>query len=111
MAVTVSQVGDLPYRIEGAQKRTVRNVAFDSSYPTDGESVTAAQLGLNRIEEASVALSDTATTTVDVAWAETDIATGGGSLKIVVLDEDGPVEITDTSDIAGLNAVVTARGY
>lgn len=56
MAVTVSNVLSVPYRVVGNQKKTVMNVAFDSSYENEGEPLTRAQLGLNNIEYSDVTI-------------------------------------------------------
>lgn len=110
MAVTVTNPESLPYRIDGAQKRSRRRVALDSSYPTGGESVTAAELGLNNIDDAKAYVYSVATTTVNVANASAQIQTGSGSIKVLLYDET-PAEIANTADVAGLVVEVEARGY
>lgn len=48
MTVTVSRVGNI--HSVGDMRAVIADVAFDSSYPTGGESLTAAMLGLSAIE-------------------------------------------------------------
>lgn len=103
---TFARVGDLPYRVVGNQKKTVTDVAMDSSYPTGGEAVTAANLGLNRVEYATAEITTTATTTVN--------ATAAGYLpateKLLVFDET-PAEAANAADLAGLVVRVVAFGF
>ncbi|MGH2941060.1 MAG: hypothetical protein ACRDPE_23420 [Solirubrobacterales bacterium] len=56
MAVTATNALQVAYRIVGNQKKTVFNVAFDSSYESEGEPLTRAQLGLNSIEYSDVTI-------------------------------------------------------
>jgi hypothetical protein len=60
---------------DGARKKVNATVAFDSSYPTGGETLTAGQLGMNIIE--NINIEDSQGYTYDV-----DIAAGGASAKI-----------------------------
>lgn len=49
MALTVSKItGRESAEPDGIGFRTVRKVAFDSSYPTGGEAITDAQLGFSK---------------------------------------------------------------
>ncbi len=109
MTVTATRRGDLPYRIEGAQKKTVTNIAFDTAYPTGGEILTAANLGLNRVDYAEATVYSVATTSVNAAQVSfvPSATTGGGAL--FVFDET-PAEIANDADIAGLVAQVVAYG-
>ncbi|HEU5115577.1 MAG TPA: hypothetical protein VFT74_02770 [Isosphaeraceae bacterium] len=54
MAVSVSNVLSVPYRISGNQRKTVYDVTFDSSYAEGGEPLTQKELGLSKIEYAEV---------------------------------------------------------
>lgn len=47
MALTI---GSLTYSLEGSKNVARGTIAFDSSYPTGGESLTAANVGLKTIE-------------------------------------------------------------
>ena len=49
MALTLARVTGAD-RVEGNKKVKVRDVTFDSSYATGGESLTAADVGLKKIE-------------------------------------------------------------
>jgi len=110
MAVTVTNPASLPFYIDGHQKRIHRRVAMDTSYPTGGEIVTAAELGLNNIDTADARIYSSATTTVNATSAAAAIQTGSGTIKVLVYDET-PAEIASTADVDGLVIDVTARGY
>lgn len=105
MSVTVAQVGNLPYYIVGAQKKTITDVALDSSYLSGGEPLTAANLRLNKVDYANAEITSTATTTVNAASAGYDPATA----LLHVIDET-PAEVSSTADLAGLVVRVTAYG-
>jgi hypothetical protein len=107
MAVSVARVGELPYRITGTQKETVTDVTFDTSYPTGGEAITAADLGLNAVSTGSVKCEVKAVGgTVNVA----NVIYDDTNKKLIVYDET-PAEVADTSTLATLVVRVTARGY
>jgi hypothetical protein len=103
MAATVSRVLDT---VVGAQRKTVSEITFDSSYPTGGEAVTASQLGFG------VAVLNASTTiktvggTVNVANAYYDIPNG----KVLVYDET-PAEVSDTATLATLVVQIEAYGH
>ena len=50
MGVTAVNALTIPYRIVGHRKETVYDVTLDESYAEGGESLTAANLGLNYVE-------------------------------------------------------------
>ena len=54
MALVVTFNAGPKYRRNGSQKIVKGTMAFDSSYPTAGEALTAAQLGLSRVEHIEV---------------------------------------------------------
>ncbi len=109
MTVTLTQRGDLPYRIEGAQKKTVTNVAFDTAYPTGGEVLTAANLRLNKVDYAEATIYSVATTSVNAAQVAVTPASTGTSVNVLVFDET-PAEVANDADLAGLVAQVVAYG-
>ena len=107
MAVTVSRqtIAGLPYRTDGTRKRTVTNVTLDTSYPTGGESVTASDLGLNKVEEARVDIIAVGGT-VNVANAFYDLTNN----KVKVFDET-PAEVANAADLSGVQVRITAWGW
>lgn len=50
MALTISRLSPNADRVEGNKRVKVRDVTFDSSYATGGESLTPADVGLKKIE-------------------------------------------------------------
>lgn len=102
---TATRVGSLPYRYVGAQKKTITDVAMDSSYPTGGESVPASDLGLNYVETAQAQIKSAATTTVNVTAVHYDETTN----KLLAYDET-PAEVANDADLDGLVVRITAFG-
>lgn len=51
MALTI---GNLKFDVEGNKRRVTGTIAFDSSYPTGGESLAAADIGLRAIDSIRV---------------------------------------------------------
>lgn len=100
MAVTPTRV-IVPF-VPGAQRITVTDVAFDASYPTNGEPLTASDLGLQ---------------VVDFAIATVKVA-GTGSVTAVAYDVTNAklkafaaaAEIANTTDISAVTATVVAFG-
>jgi hypothetical protein len=106
---TVTQVGALPQYIRSPHRITVSDVAFDSSYPTGGEIITAANLRLSRVEWANAEIQTTATTTVNAASAGYIPGNGTTTSALQVFDET-PAEVANAADLAGLVVRVTAYG-
>lgn len=106
MAVSAANVGDLPYRIVGAQKETTKDVTFDSSYPTNGEALTASDLGLNRVEYATAVPITGTGGGENVAFAKYDVTNS----KLILYNET-PAEIGNASDVSTVIVRVVARGY
>lgn len=100
MAVTPTRVV-LPV-VPGADRLTVTDVLFDSSYPTGGEPLTASDLGL---------------TTVTFAIATVKVA-GTGSVTAVAYDVTNAkllayaaaAQIANTTDLSAVTATVVAFG-
>src|SRR5687768_15933821 len=98
MTVAATQVGT-PHVLGDLQVR-IADLAFDSSYPTGGESVTPAMLGLNTIDFLLAEPSGGYTFEYDHAdglliayWVDTTV--DGAPLA----------EVADTTDIDALTAV------
>lgn len=107
MAVTVTAVGSGAYDgVVGSLRKTVSTVAFDSSYPTGGEPLTAADLRLGRVAYADVTISTTATTTVNATQFAYDVTNS----KLLVFDET-PAEVSNTANLDGLVVQIEAYGY
>lgn len=88
----------------GDKRVTFTSVTFDNSYPTGGEPITAAQLGLSRVDFALCNIKAVGGT-VNVANAYFDQA----NMKIKIYDET-PAEAGNTSDYSTLTVVVMAVG-
>ena len=101
MAVSIS-IGDKA--VLGNKRVTFSTVTFDSSYPTGGEPLTAADLGLSTVEYA-VCNVNTVGGTQNVANVWYDKANS----KIKVYDET-PGEASNTSDLSTLLVDVIAFG-
>ena len=104
-ATRVTQ-GGLPFRTDGTRKLTITDVALDSSYPTGGESITASDLGLNKVESAQAYLKSAATTTVNIANVYYD----PDNAKLLVYDET-PAQVANAADLAGAVVRIEARGW
>jgi hypothetical protein len=109
MAVTATLVtsGGLPYRVVGAEKETLTEVTGDNSYELGGETLTAAQLGLNVVNRAQVTViagSESETNPVDNAWYTTS------NSKIHFENGKTSKEIAETTDMSKVKCVVMARG-
>jgi hypothetical protein len=104
-ATRVTQ-GGLPFRTIGPQRKTITDVALDTSYPTGGESVTASDLGLNYVESAQAQLKLSATTTVNIANTHYNESTN----KLLVYDET-PAEVANAANLDGAVVRITAWGW
>jgi hypothetical protein len=105
MSVSVAMVNDPYLTVVGNKKHVVADVTFDSSYPTGGEALTAANLGMTKIDYAECNVKAVGGT-VNVANVYYDRANS----KIQVFDET-PAEVTDTATLATLVVQVKAVGY
>lgn len=104
MAVSIANKLGLPYRIVGAQKETVRDVTFDSSYTSGGEALTAADLGLNVVERA-VCNVQSVGGTVNVASASYD-----EEEELIHLFDETPGEVASEANVSEVVVRVVARG-
>lgn len=101
MAASVTSIDKT---VVGNKRQSVAEVTFDSSYPTGGESVTAAQLGLSKVDYALCNIIAVGGT-VDVAEAFYDKANS----KIKVFDQT-PAEVANTADLSTLSVRIVAWG-
>lgn len=90
--------------IVGDEYRTVTDMTFDSSYPTGGEAVTAANLGLRKINHANVVGASATGAGVNVANAIVDLTNS----KVLLYDET-PAQVADNADVQ--TAVVRIEAY
>lgn len=100
MSVTNTRTG-LP-KVPGAERFTVTTVAFDSSYPTGGEPLTASDLGLSVVTGAIATVAVAGTGSVTAVFY--DIA--NAKLKAFA----AAAEIANTTDISAVSAQVVAWG-
>ena len=105
MAVSVENALELPYRIVGSQKETVTDVTFDNKYLEGGETLTAANLGLSHVEQATCTIQEVAGE-VNVASAAYDEAE-----ELLHLFNETPAEVASEADVEGVVVRVVAKGY
>lgn len=112
MALTLTKISGASFTISNKKLR-VYDVTFDSSYPTGGESLTAADVGLKKIEQLIVHGPATATrggttgvlATYDYTNSKLQAFWGNAGTASVL------PEVTDTTDIATQICRITAIGY
>lgn len=104
MGVTYSELDDRP--TGGVQREIVVEAQFDTSYNVGGESLTAGDVGLGKIENVTVESVATDSGYV-VQW---DYATDA----LVVREESdtggGLTEVADTTDLSGEAVRLSVRG-
>lgn len=88
----------------GNKRISVYDVTMDSSYPTGGESITASDLGLRRVDFA-ICTVKAVSGTVNVAQAHYIPSTG----KLKVYDET-PGEVANAADLSNVVIQVVAIG-
>lgn len=113
MAVSVAQVGDLPYYTDGHRKRTVTDVTMDSSYATGGEPVTLDQLRLSAVTHAEAQITVAANATDSLGAVQAVVGTSNGLQRVLLklYDKDVPAEIDSGDNLTGCVIRVTAIGY
>lgn len=95
-------------RVPGAEKRTVTRVTFDAEYPTGGEVVKAADLGLSSVTFAQVdVVHGTESTELRVSNADYDIANG----KLKLIDNATGKELANGKDASKVVVQVVAYGF
>lgn len=105
MALTIS---NLKYDNSGSQTKVTGQIAFDSSYPTGGEALTAVQLALARIS--NIVIEPKSGYIFDPAYSAGDVSilvynSGGGGAIAPTVDEVVTVA-TNTGTLAALPAVI-----
>lgn len=88
--------------VPGASRITVTEVAFDSSYPTGGEPLTASDLGLTTVEFAIATVKVAGTGSVTAVFY--DIA------NAKLLAYTAAAQVANTTDISAVTAQVFAVG-
>ena len=112
MALTLTKISGASFTISNKKLR-VYDVTFDSSYPTGGESLTAADVGLKKIEQLIVHGPSTATRggttgafpSYDYTNSKLQLFWGNADTASVA------PEVTDTTDVATQICRVTVVGY
>lgn len=110
MALTLTKISAYT---SGNKRHRVYDVTFDSSYPTGGESLTAADVNLRKIEELIVHGPATATrggttgvlATYDYTNSKLQAFWGNAGTASVL------PEVTDTTNVATQICRITAIGY
>lgn len=93
--------------VPGNRKRTVTRITFDNAYPTGGEVVTPADLGLKRVVDASAdVVHGTESAEIRVSNADYDIANG----KLKLLDNATGKELANGKDASKVVVQVVAYG-
>ena len=111
MAVTftTADAGSLPYYIEGARKRTIKDITFSGTYVTGGVDVTASDLGLNHVDHAHAAVRTPANAT-DALSSVSFSRTSGQAGKLIAYDNT-PAQISNGDTVTNCVVRVTAVGY
>lgn len=95
MAVTVARVAGADH-VSGNKRVRVRTITLDSSYVQTGEPLTAAEVGLKKIEQAiphGLAITSTGTT----AWSVTPQINSAGTSMLLFVHGQEPADVTATS--------------
>lgn len=110
MALSFANVLDKPYHIVGNQKKTVTDCTFDSSYLSGGEVATAADLGLNYIDNAEAQVTVAANATDALGNAQF-VRSSGVTGLVKLYDPDVPADVTSGDNLTNCVVRVTAYGY
>jgi hypothetical protein len=92
-------------RVPGAERRSVTNVTFDSSYAEGGEPLTPSELGLRRVTFATCSIihgSESSTLRPGSAYYENE--------KLHLIDNATGKEVSGTSDMSKVVVQVVAFG-
>lgn len=110
MALTIASVRGAD-SVAGNKKVKIRDITFDASYPTGGEPLTAADVGLRQIEYVSdgVARNTAGTLSVNVTYDYTNS-------KLFAYETAGTVatpnaEVGSTESLATYKARLEFRGF
>lgn len=115
MAVTLTSAdaGNLPYYIDGAQKRTHKELTLSGTYATNGFSVTAANLGLNSIDTCTAIVKTGANAADALGAVQVDVASTGATATFELWSDDestGPGELTNGDTVTNTVLLVVSRG-
>lgn len=105
MSVTITNQLSVPYRIVGGRKEVVKNVELDSSYQSEGEPITAKELGFSQSVESAICNIKKVHGTVNIASAYYSPS----EAKLHVFDET-PGEIASEANAGESVIQITARG-
>lgn len=110
MALTIAKVTGADHT-DGNKRIKVRTITFDSSYPTGGESLTAADVKLRKIEFVSdgVARNTAGTLAVNTSYDYTNS-------KLFAYETAGTVdtahkEVTNATDLSTYSVRLRIEGY
>jgi len=104
MAVSIAKVTGAD-SVFGNKRVKVRDITFDSSYPTGGEPLTAADVDLKKIDF-GICTIQAVGGTVNVTSVYYDTTNN----KLIAYDET-PAEVTDTATLATLVVRCVFFGY
>ena len=93
MATTTRVVNS---EVFGSRRVTVSTIALDSVYPTGGEAISAADLGLTVVDWAVATVKSAATSTVNVTAVHYETSTN----KLLCYDET-PAQVANAADLRG----------
>ena len=102
--MAVSTTVDKTPQVPGAQRFSVSSVTFDSKYVTGGEPLTAAELGLTRVDWA-IATVKKVGGTVNVAQAVYNV-----EKSTLQLFDETPAEVASEADVSNIVVQVVAFG-
>lgn len=105
MGLTLTKVS---HEVTGNKRKHVYTAAFDSSYPTGGESLVAADIGLRQIDYADINPVSTGTNAGGTSTGALVAAKWAASL---VLLYDGDSEVGNGTNMSDLTVKVEAFGY
>lgn len=120
MAVALVEVTEASNTVWGHQRKTVYDLTFSGNYATNGETVNASSVGLNKFHEVysvgNVSAASTPTTAVPLGYI---IASSGASVAIRAYELGGtgaagdPLREKDNAEayIAGQTVRVAFVGY
>lgn len=100
MALTVARADRT--NVYGNRRVTTSTVTFDASYPTGGESLTPAQVGLKKISRAHTVITTPGGSVVSAPYDITN-----SKLKALT----ATAEVADTTSLSTLVVQLVATGY
>lgn len=97
MAVTATKVRHDD--VHGNQRCTVTDVTFDSSYPTGGEPLTAADLGLREVQSAVATIKTPTAAATAIVSAVYDIANSKLKVNTIGAEVANATNLTTTTTL------------